>query len=279
MEHLKPIKDYVLFLKSNCNLYVSLHPKEDEALITLSDLIAFNIHDNPYCVFVKSFKSAHAHCIDRQKSVCAKCTQGAFSGSCFAGVHEFVYPITCGEKIAGFISVSGYKSADAKSYIERTAKKYSIPEKDLARAYATLQSDVPEKEKLDTLILPLCRMLELAYLKTKAIHANEKDPIDRILRYVMRNRAQSITLEHLSEHFSVSRSYISHKFKKRTGKSFREYLTDARLSDAKSLLSYSNLNMTEIAFAVGFENSNYFSNVFREHTGLSPSQYRKSKRS
>ena len=40
MEHLKPIKDYVLFLKSNCNLYVSLHPKEDEALITLSDLIA-----------------------------------------------------------------------------------------------------------------------------------------------------------------------------------------------------------------------------------------------
>ena len=279
MDHLRTIKNYILFLKSECNLYVSLHPKGNEALITLSDLITFNIHDNPYCVFVKGFADAKKHCVDRQKKVCAKCKEGSFSGTCFAGVREFVYPLTNGNEFLGFISVSGYKTDSAESYIKRTSRKYSIPEKKLAEAYASLRDDIPEKERIDTLILPLCNMLELAYVRTAEVPANEKDPIERILRYMMRNHAQNITLEQICEHFCFSRSYISHSFKKKTGKSFREYLTSIRLEDAKSLLLYSNLNITEISFAVGFENSNYFSNVFKEHTGLSPTQYRKAKQS
>lgn len=277
MNHLKAIKDYILFLKGECNLYVSLHPKGNEALITLSDLISFNIHDNPYCVFVKSFAGAEKHCVERQKKVCVKCKEGSFAGTCFAGVREFVYPITNNGEFLGFISVSGYKSDDAASYVEKASKKYGIPEKKLTEAYASLRDGMPEKERIDTLIRPLCSMLELAYIRTAETPASEKDPIERILRYVMRNHAQNITLEQICEHFCFSRSYISHRFKKKTGKSFREYLTEIRLEDAKSLLSYSNLNVTEIAFAVGFENSNYFSNVFKEHTGLSPTQYRKLK--
>ena len=60
-----------------------------------------------------------------------------------------------------------------------------------------------------------------------------------------------------------------------TGKGFREYLTELRLTDAASLLRYSELSVTEIAYSVGFCESNYFSNVFKKQYGISPKDYRK----
>ena len=112
MNQIETIKNYILFLKRECGLYVTLHPHGNESVITSSELITFNIHDNPYCVFVKSFDGVWQHCIERQCKICEKCKEGSFCGSCFAGVWEFVYPIKRGDELLGFISVSGYKSDD-----------------------------------------------------------------------------------------------------------------------------------------------------------------------
>ena len=85
-----------------------------------------------------------------------------------------------------------------------------------------------------------------------------------------------LTIEDVCKRYSCSRSHISHCFKKQTGYTFREYLTNVRLENAKSLLQYSGLTITEIAFSVGFNDSNYFSNVFKAQMGISPMKYRKS---
>ena len=275
MYNVENIKNYILFLKGECGLYVTLHPLGNESVITSSELITFNIHDNPYCVFVKSFDGVWQHCIERQCKICEKCKEGSFCGSCFAGVWEFVYPIKRGDELLGFISVSGYKSDKAESYLSRVAKKYNIPREKLAVAYSSLKCDTPKKEWVDTLILPLCNMLELAYIKAEAEVIADNDPIEDVLRYIKRNHTQKIALEDVCKHFGYSRSYISHVFKKRVGQSFREYLTELRIEDAKSLLKHSNLSVTEIALSVGFSDSTYFSNIFKTKIGISPSGYRK----
>ena len=275
MYNVKNIKNYILFLKRECGLYVTLHPHGNETLITSSELITFNIHDNPYCIFIKSIDGMWQHCIDKQERVHTKCKDGSFCGSCFAGVREFVYPIKYGNEYLGFISVSGYKSADPESYIARIATKYGIPKQNLAIGYSSLKSELPEKIWVDTLILPLCNMIELAYIKAEKNTILQNGPIETVSRYIKRNHAQKITLEDICTHFGYSRSYISHAFKKRVGKSFREYLTEMRLADAESLLRYSNLSVTEIALLVGFSDSTYFSNVFKTKFGISPSSYRK----
>lgn len=56
--------------------------------------------------------------------------------------------------------------------------------------------------------------------------------------------------------------------------SLREYLNMLRMEDAKALLAYSELNITEISVAVGFNESGYFSRVFKEYYGMSPQKYR-----
>lgn len=121
---------------------------------------------------------------------------------------------------------------------------------------------------------PLSMPIMLAY--TKLSVANQADSItDEIVRYVNRHYQKNITLERISKEFSRSRSCISHSFKKEVGQTFREYLIDVRLRSAKSLLLYSGLSISEIAYSVGFNDSNYFSNTFKKHFGQSPGKYKK----
>lgn len=82
--------------------------------------MTFNIHDNSYCVYVKTFPEAQAHCIEKQCKIREKCRGGSFVGTCYAGVREYVYPIIKKGDVCGFISVSAYKTENADSYIKKT---------------------------------------------------------------------------------------------------------------------------------------------------------------
>lgn len=271
------IKNYILHLKERCGLLVTLHPHGRESLITSSELLSFNIHESPYCIYVKSHPSAQRHCIEGQGRVFEKCRSGSFCGTCYAGVREYVYPISNGKECVGFISVSGYANEGAESYLERTSEKYSIPHSDLKRLYGELNTAMPPKEEIDTLISPLCDMLELAYIKGADSAPSDESLTSRICAYVKLNHTQNITLDDVCHEFSCSRSHLSHTFKSNTGMGFREYLAHLRIEDAKSLLLHSRLTVTEIAMSVGFSDSNYFSNVFKSVVGVSPLTYRKKK--
>ena len=71
---------------------------------------------------------------------------------------------------------------------------------------------------------------------------------------------------------------MSTQFNKATAKSLREYINELRISDAKRLLKESSLSVTEIAFLIGFDSSNYFSEIFKKQVGISPLKYRKASR-
>jgi len=272
------IKNYILFLKKDCNLEITLHPYEYENLISNSELISFNIHENPHCIYVKTFPKAFEHCIKRQKKVMDKCRSGSFCGTCYAGVREYVYPIYSNALPVGFISVSGYRDSNYPSYINQCSDRFSIPQENLNKTVLCLKKDLPDKKYVDTLILPLIRMLELAYNKFSDTKKDES-MIESIKKYVNRHYAENITIKQICRVFSCSYSYICHTFKKETGLTFHEHLVAVRLRSAKSLLLHSNLSISEISFSVGFNDSNYFSNAFRAHVGMSPRAYRKQSRS
>ncbi len=273
---LKIIQNYILYLIKECSLSVTLHPISDESLITGSALMNFNIHDTPYCSYIKSLPDGHLRCLSQQKKAHRKCCRenGSFCGICYAGVREYVYPLSDGKDIIGFISVSGYASDDTDGYISFVAEHFDRSPDSVAAEYKKLKAKMPDKDRIDTLILPLCKMLELAYLKEE----KEAEPIslcEKVCRYIQRHYSIDLTTDMVCKKFSCSKSYFSHSFKGYTGKSFREYLTDIRLNYAKRLLLHSDLSVTQISFSVGFNDSNYFSNVFKQKVGVPPLAYRK----
>lgn len=276
MNLMELIESYIVFLITECGLSVSLHPQGNEALITFSPLMRFNLHDNSYCSYIKSSPKGRERCLERQKRVFRKCCEikDCYRDTCHAGVFEYVYPISDGEAVTGFISVSGYSCKEGEASLSTAARAFGYSEKTLSHAYSSLSAPPPDKHRLDTLVLPLVRMLELAYKSAEA-PSGENGRITSVCRYVMRNYANDITTERICKEFHTSRSTFSHTFRKETGKSFREYLIDVRLSHAKRLLKYSNLTVTEIALSVGFNDANYFSSVFKKYLGTSPTAYRK----
>ena len=237
----------------------------------------FNLHDNSYCTYIKSVPEGREKCLKQQKKVFKKCTEikDGFCGICHAGVFEYVYPISNGESITGFISVSGYSCEGGVKKLDAAVNDLGYSGETLLRCYSSLRTPNVDKHKIDTLVLPLVRMLELSYKEEKVKTLGESTQITAICRYVNQNYANDLTIETICKEFYCSRSHLSHTFKKETGKSFREYLIDARLEHAKRLLKYSNLSITETALSVGFNDANYFSNVFKKYVGVSPIAYRR----
>lgn len=276
MQDITAIKNYILYLKRTHHLSITLHPLRFTPIFASSELLAFNIHTTPHCIYLKTCKGAHEHCVERQSRILERVKGGAYIGTCYAGVREFVYPITDGEETLGFISVSGYQTPGAESYLKRTSERFGIPLYELRESYSSLEADMPHKEEMDAILMPLCDMIELAHRKEKeGASIGETSLPMRVVRYIKRHHNRDITSKEICEHFSCSRSFMSTEFNRHTGMSLREYINLLRVEDAKILLHYSHLNVTQIAFCVGFSDSNYFSSVFRRVTGISPLAYRK----
>ena len=75
---------------------------------------------------------------------------------------------------------------------------------------------------------------------------------------------------------NLSPLYFGTLFKQETGLTFRQYLTNIRINQAENLLSSGMYNVSEAAAECGFSDVFYFSKVFKEHRGISPSEVIKS---
>ena len=106
---------------------------------------------------------------------------------------------------------------------------------ELARAYATLREPTLNKEQIDTLIIPLSNMLELAYTKHKHEEIGSRR-IDEVVTYIKNNYTTNLRCEDICRTFGFSRSYFSHTFKSEMKKGFKEYLLDIRMENAITIL-------------------------------------------
>lgn len=91
--------------------------------------------------------------------------------------------------------------------------------------------------------------------------------------YIDANYTKKITLEEVAEHVHVSLSQFNRSFKKYYRETPYQYLLNLKLEAAKILLSTSNLSVKKIALDLGFCDEHYFSNLFRQKVGVSPSKY------
>lgn len=96
-----------------------------------------------------------------------------------------------------------------------------------------------------------------------------------IINYINSNYMNDISLKTVSSYFFLSKFYTARIFKEITGQTFTEYLNTVRIMEAKRLLKETNLSVLDICQKVGFENSSYFSVIFKNYVGCSPLQYRR----
>lgn len=115
----------------------------------------------------------------------------------------------------------------------------------------------------------ICRRATRLY---RSIGDREQHPaLTRALEMINRDYRGEISLERLSRHSGLGPSRLSELFQLRFGMSPIRYINELKIGKARQLLTYSDMNITEISDYLGFRSIHYFSRFFKCHTGVTPS--------
>lgn len=117
----------------------------------------------------------------------------------------------------------------------------------------------------------------------RRVHRCRKDParsdaVQRCCDYIEMNLGEKLRASDLAGLVGYSEYYITRKFKEETGFFINDYIKLARMERAKLLLQSTELSILEIAGQLGFATRSYFSQAFREVTGMTPTQFRERER-
>jgi AraC-like DNA-binding protein len=99
--------------------------------------------------------------------------------------------------------------------------------------------------------------------------------IGKVFQYIHRHSAEAVSLSKVAALINLSESAFCKFFKRATGKTFSDYLSDIRIGHACHLLSESDDTISEIAYRSGFESLTYFNRVFLRKKGVRPRDFRK----
>ncbi len=96
----------------------------------------------------------------------------------------------------------------------------------------------------------------------------------KAINYIEQNIKADITLESVAKYLNMSPCYFSKFFKKTVGINFTTYVTDRKIELAKEMLSFTNMPILNIAYELSYNETNYFSKVFKKRVGVTPSDFR-----
>jgi two-component system, response regulator YesN len=115
---------------------------------------------------------------------------------------------------------------------------------------------------------------EIAALVARVYEKRSRSLVRNAMKYIDEHYREDLGYKDVAKEVFVSPSYFLSLFKRETGITFVDYLTELRIERAKSLLATTEKSISEIAFEIGFNNSNYFSSTFRRLAGMTAKEYR-----
>lgn len=130
-------------------------------------------------------------------------------------------------------------------------------------------------------------MMELLYFisyvcAAKDTHVVEEtignDTVSEIMQYLSEHIGERILLEDIMKEFAINRNRLNELFIKETSMTCLNYFEKMKINLSQIMLAETELQIGEIAARVGYFDGNYFTKVFKKHTGVTPNQYRKSQK-
>ncbi len=122
------------------------------------------------------------------------------------------------------------------------------------------------------------RVTQFAQLSLR--NGNRAEPVEiwKARNFIREHSDEELSLTKVAKVVNISANYLSEKFKEVTSVNFVDYIARTRTEKARELLENSNLRISEIAFAVGFQSLSQFNRIFKKLSGRSPSAYRTARR-
>jgi len=214
-----------------------------------------NLHPHAICARKKSNPGDSKRCVTYCQHQIQQQMEEApqsFVSECWKGVSEVVVPILCRKRLVLILFAGPFGQNGDLPPLTRKAQQ-------------TL-----------TRLLRLCGSGIWAQMEEwlQEYPGTEDSRTQQIRRFLDDHSHESVTLENLAAELFLSPSRTGHLVTELFGKTFRQLLTDERIRRAKTLLQTTALSLQTIAARTGFATPYYFSRVFHEQTGKTPSAFK-----
>lgn len=226
------------------------------------------------------------------------------------GLHywnDYIYPITSGDilyinpnDVHGYESVNDLKLdnilylreslfllSTIESYLPKVTAKHNERSWRIQPSYLKLLSPLIEKLAIESkknnlasvhlseaLFLQLVILLDRIKQVPKVTEPTATHQLDLLFTALHKSIATPFNVDVFCKENHIASRSLSRLFKSQTGMTISGYLQKRRLCDAMSLLRNTNYSISMIAAECGYDDSNYFSSVFKKQTNQTPSEYR-----
>lgn len=110
------------------------------------------------------------------------------------------------------------------------------------------------------------------------LNLDRKDDFSvRVCKICIENLEEKITMEQLSEQMNLSKDYFGKMVKQHFGMPFKEVMNIMKIEYAKKMIQEENLKTYEISQLLGYSSPDYFTKIFKQYAGITPSQFKKEK--
>jgi len=138
----------------------------------------------------------------------------------------------------------------------------------------TLYERLLREERLEGVHRLVKDYLRQCLHENRALQERPQSYAEQARAIIMSQYANDISLHSVARQIGVNPSYLSRVFKQETGENFTHFLTRVRMEKAKHYLKEKRLKVYEVANQVGYQNTTYFSKIFKKVTGITPEEFR-----
>ncbi len=128
---------------------------------------------------------------------------------------------------------------------------------------------------LSQLLVMLMQLQNLKKLQSGIMRSDmQSGRFQQLIQFIQNNLSENLDINVLTGIASMSKSRFFRKFREEFGMPPLDFIIGERIAYAKNLLHDSNMNISDVCYATGFNNPNYFSRMFKQREGLTPKDYR-----
>lgn len=229
-----------------------------------------------FCKYVNSSSKGKSVCVNNADFVKqAKLSRKPVLYNCHMGLIECISPIFNGNNISGYVMIGQLTDKSENNALSPDAIKkieeYSLDKETAERLFKSVPYASHEVINASLSILEACA----SYLYLNDLLSGSVSMATEIDKYCFDNTDENLTVDALCEKFAMGRTEFYGFFKTNYGQTPADRIKDIRLEKACSLLVDTALSITEITEKIGICNYNYFSKIFKQKYGVTPTEYRK----
>lgn len=237
---------------------------------------------NPFCALISRSEEGCRMCRAVGSEITKTDVLEIRTRSCLAGLSDTAVPVVVHGQLAGFLRTGqvALKPLE-KSHFSRLAKtlvQWGM-DTDLSRMeeawYHSKVLTVQQYSAFIELLQVFSRHLSIVFEKEASAPSEKESPvIQKARKFIHEHQQEDLHVGKVAAQLNMSVFYFCKVFRKATGLTFTEYLSQVRVTKAKNLLQNPHARIAEVAFEAGFQSLTHFNRSFRKFEGKSPKQYR-----